>query len=181
MRVTDASAIDSDGIVGYQYYLIASWGRIANIDGNFTNVPPGTYTLEVDASGVDGATGAVKVATNPNKPTITIEAPKVDAPTIYSDITGVKLSDSSIQITSSGISDADGEIASLLYVATNTRTGQQLSSANGRFDNLDWGDWVVITTGMAKDGATGELKSVRNDLAYRFTQENPDPAPVAPL
>mgnify|MGYP000850315307 CR=1 FL=1 len=183
VRVTDAGAMDSDGIVGYQYYLIAPGVRIANTDGNFTNLPPGTYTLEVDASGVDGATGAVKIATNPSKPTITIEAPKVDAPTIYSDITGVRLSDSSFQITSSGISDADGEIASLLYIATNTRTGQQLSSANGRFDNLDWGDWVVIATGMAKDGATGALKSVRNDrsdLVYQFTRANPDPEPVIP-
>ncbi|MCB1658571.1 MAG: hypothetical protein KDI39_10110, partial [Pseudomonadales bacterium] len=88
VRVTDAGAMDSDGIVGYQYYLIAPGVRIANTDGNFTNVPPGTYTLEVDASGVDGATGAVKVATNPSKPTITIEAPKVDAPTVMTQITG---------------------------------------------------------------------------------------------
>ena len=102
----------------------------------------------------------------------------VDAPTVMTQITGVPLSDKSFQITSSGISDADGEITSLLYIATNTRTMQQLVSSNGRFDNLDWGDWVVIATGMAKDGATGELKSVRNDLAYRFTQENPDPAPT---
>jgi hypothetical protein len=93
----------------------------------------------------------------------------VDAPTVMTQITGVKLSDNSFQITSSGLSDADGEITSLLYIATNTRTGQQLSSANGRFENLDWGDWVVITTGMAKDGATGALQSVRNDLAYRTT------------
>ena len=107
----------------------------------------------------------------------------VDAPTVMTQITGTKLSDSSFQITSSGISDADGEIASLLYIATNTRTMQQLVSSNGRFDNLDWGDWVVIATGMAKDGATGELKSVRNDrsdLVYRFTRANPDPAPIIP-
>lgn len=112
-----------------------------------------------------------------------IKAPKVDAPTVMTQITGVKLSDSSFQITSSGISDADGEIASLLYIATNTRTSQQLVSSNGRFDNLDWGDWVVVATGMAKNGATGALTSVRNDrsdLVYRFTRENPDPAPVAP-
>ena len=177
VRVTDpGSATDADGITGYQYYLVAPGVRIANTDGNFTNVPPGTYTLEVDALAIDGATGAVKVATNPNKPTITIEAPKVDAPTIYSDITGVKLSDSSFQITSSGISDADGEIASLLYIATNTRTSQQLVSSNGRFDNLDWGDWVVVATGMAKDGATGALTSVRNDrsdLVYRTTITQP--------
>jgi hypothetical protein len=100
----------------------------------------------------------------------------VDAPTLYSDITGVKLSDNSFQITSSGISDADGEITSLQYIATNTRTGQQLMSSDGRFDNLDWGDWVVITTGMAKDGATGALQSVRNDrsdLVYRTTIAQP--------
>ena len=100
----------------------------------------------------------------------------VDAPTVMTQITGVPLSDKSFQITSSGISDADGEITSLLYIATNTRTGQQLSSANGLFENLDWGDWVVIATGIAKDGATGVVKSVRidgSDLVYRTTLAQP--------
>lgn len=145
------------------------------MSGSVDTNTPGTYTVTYTVK--DKAGNASEITR-----TVVVQEKQVDQAIRYTKIVGGMTDASSFVITSPGVNDPDGYIATLIYTAKNKNTGEIVVNSDGRFLNRSPGEWEVRIAGTTIHNTTGVMSSIQQTDVAIYTIEAPDTlAPVLTL
>ena len=140
---------DPDGVVDISYILVGANGfETPRLDGNFSNLPPGNYTLFTKARVRNATTGEYADVTSPQSSFVILSPDSKPVLTPPSVLRG-RLSASLV----SNLFDADG-ISNLVYVVVDAN-GNENVQPTANFANLKPGSYTAYTQALAYNATTG--------------------------